>query len=281
MVHRAAATGANQRSHSVRRRRARSGPMPVTRTSLPAAALVAVANRCSASRLCSAKRSSTCRSTAGRQAELITVGIAKTTSRISAGLDGGQQRHGQHDPDDPADGAEQRHVHVVQHEHLVAQHGETVEVVASLLQLEPGDRGLQGGDVRLQGDGHPVAEAPGQSVVDHPEQPAERRRRGHRPEHGEDHRPVAVGEPVGQQREPEREQRIRHRRKQGDGDHHDDQSRLVGVADLAQPPHGREGGRQVVGGLRRGSPGNQRTSNTAPSSSMVASNRRACSSNMV
>ena len=59
--------------------------MPVTRTSLAAAALVAVANRCSASRLCCANRSSTCRSTPGRHAELTTVGTAKTTSSTSSG----------------------------------------------------------------------------------------------------------------------------------------------------------------------------------------------------
>ena len=70
--------------------------MPVTRTSLAAAALVAVANRCSASRLCWANRSSTCRSTAGRHAELTTVGTAKTASSTSSGIDAGQQ----HDRDD-------------------------------------------------------------------------------------------------------------------------------------------------------------------------------------
>ena len=129
-------------------------------------------------------------------------------------MNGGQQRHGQHDPDDPADGAEQRQVHVVQHEHLIAQHGEAVEVVAPLLQFQTGDRGLQGGHVGLQSDRHPVAEAAGQPVVDDPEQPAEGRRRGHRPEHRENHRSVAVGQPVGQQLEPEREQRIRDRGQQ-------------------------------------------------------------------
>jgi hypothetical protein len=59
--------------------------MPVTRTSFAAAALVAVAKRCSASLLCWANRSSTCRSTPGRQAALSTVGRAKTANSTSSG----------------------------------------------------------------------------------------------------------------------------------------------------------------------------------------------------
>ena len=85
VIQRARETGANQRFHSRRRRGPSSGPMPVTRTSLPAAGLVARVNRCSASRLCRAYRSSTARSTAGRHAELSTGGTANNTSRISSG----------------------------------------------------------------------------------------------------------------------------------------------------------------------------------------------------
>ena len=44
-----------------------------------------LANMCAASRLCWANRSSTCRSTPGRHAELSTVGSAKTASSISRG----------------------------------------------------------------------------------------------------------------------------------------------------------------------------------------------------
>jgi hypothetical protein len=59
--------------------------MPVTRTSLPGAAVVAVVNRCIASRSDDARRSSAARSTAGRQAEVNTVGSANTASSTSAG----------------------------------------------------------------------------------------------------------------------------------------------------------------------------------------------------
>ena len=48
--------------------------MPVTRTSLPGGAVVAVTNRCRASRCAGAPRSCAVRSTAGRQDEVSTVG---------------------------------------------------------------------------------------------------------------------------------------------------------------------------------------------------------------
>ena len=37
--------------------------------------------------------------------------------------------------------------------------------------------------------------------------------------------------------QPQSDQRIRHRLEQGQRDHHDDQARLMGVSELAQPPH--------------------------------------------
>ena len=75
------------------------------------------------------------------------------------GMDRGQQRHGDAESQDPAAGGKQRHVHVVQHEHLVAQHGEAIEVVRAFLVGNGGHRGLQARDVGFEGNGHPVAEA--------------------------------------------------------------------------------------------------------------------------
>src|SRR5579864_1217432 len=49
--HRAAATGPYQRSHADRRSVMRRSPMPVTRTSLPGGAVVAMVNKWRASRL--------------------------------------------------------------------------------------------------------------------------------------------------------------------------------------------------------------------------------------
>ena len=59
--------------------------MPVTRTSLPAVAVVAMSNRWRARRLACAPRSYALRSTAGRHVEVSTVGSAKSASSASAG----------------------------------------------------------------------------------------------------------------------------------------------------------------------------------------------------
>ena len=139
--------------------------MPVTRTSFAGAAVVAVANRWSASRLCAAKDSSTCRSTAGRQVEVITVGTAKTASNSSSGsIDASRARVIATRTSQPIVPST-RHVHVVQHEDLVAQHRQPVEIVRALVQLKPRHRGLQGGHVGLQGDRHPIAEPSVSRVV--------------------------------------------------------------------------------------------------------------------
>ena len=111
-----------------------AAPMPVTRTSLPGGAVVAVVKRCRASRLAGAPRSSAARSTPGRQAEVSTVGSANTAEQRRA-RDGSTSSSADRDAEaqDPAAGGEERHVHVVEHEDLVAQHGEPVEVLGPLL----------------------------------------------------------------------------------------------------------------------------------------------------
>ena len=81
---RAAATGPYQRSHAARRSATRRSPMPVTRTSLPGGAVVAIVNRCRASRLAGAPRSCAARSTAGRHVDVNTVGSANTREQQRA-----------------------------------------------------------------------------------------------------------------------------------------------------------------------------------------------------
>jgi hypothetical protein len=44
-----------------------------------------------------------------------------------------QQHEGDAEAQHPAAGGEQRHVHVVEHEHLIAQHGEAIEIVGALV----------------------------------------------------------------------------------------------------------------------------------------------------
>src|SRR5690242_11193662 len=78
VAQRVADTGSCQRSQADRLWFHRRWPMPVTRTSLPGLAVVAVVKRWRASRLNEATRSWAVRSTAGRQMEVNTVGRAKT-----------------------------------------------------------------------------------------------------------------------------------------------------------------------------------------------------------
>ena len=133
---RAAATGPYQRSQASRRWLTRRAPMRVTRTSLPGGAVVATSKRCRARRLAEAPRSSAARSTPGRQVEVSTVGQREHGEQRERRVDRDQQREGDAEAQDPAAGGEQRHVHVVEHEHLVAQHRQAVEVV-------PGARGAR------------------------------------------------------------------------------------------------------------------------------------------
>jgi len=82
---RAAATGPYQRSHASRRWVTSRPPMPSTRTSFPAAAVVASVNRCRLSRDDCAPSSCAARSTPGRHVEVTTVGSAKSVSSANAG----------------------------------------------------------------------------------------------------------------------------------------------------------------------------------------------------
>ena len=87
-----------------------------------------------------------------------------------------QQRHGHAQAQDPPQGREQRHVHVVQHEHLVAQHGQAIEVLGPLMVGHRDHRGLQPGHMRLKRDGHLVAESALYAGADGAQKPGRRRR---------------------------------------------------------------------------------------------------------
>ena len=60
--------------------------------------------------------------------------------------------------EDPSTRGEQRHVHVVQHEHLMAQHRQAIEVVGTLLMRDGRDRCQQRRDMGLERDRDLVAE---------------------------------------------------------------------------------------------------------------------------
>src|SRR5258708_3060066 len=85
VLQRAPGTGPYQGSQASGRWLTRRSAIRVTRTSLPGGAVVAVSNRCRASRLAEATRSSVARSTPGRHVEASAVGSAKIASRPSRG----------------------------------------------------------------------------------------------------------------------------------------------------------------------------------------------------
>ena len=87
-----------------------------------------------------------------------------------------QQRHGHAQPQDPPQRGKQRHVHVVEHEHLVAQHGQAIEILGTLVVGDRRHRRLQPRHVRLERDGHLVAEAPLHAGADRAQKPGGGRR---------------------------------------------------------------------------------------------------------
>ena len=60
---------------------------------------------------------------------------------------------------------------MIEHEHLIAQHGEPVEVIGTLVMGDGHQRCLQTGDVRFERDGDLVAEAPLHPGADRAEEP--------------------------------------------------------------------------------------------------------------
>ena len=92
------------------------------------------------------------------------------------GMDRREQREGDAEPQDPAGGGEHRHVHVVEHEDLVAQHRQAIEIVGALVVRDRRDRRLQPRDVRLERDRHLVAEPPLHARAHRAQEPGRRRR---------------------------------------------------------------------------------------------------------
>ena len=75
---------------------------------------------------------------------------------------------------DPPGHREDGHIHVVQHEHLVAQHRDSIEVLGDLLMRDRYDARLQPGDVRFERDRHLVAESALDARADRAQEPRPR-----------------------------------------------------------------------------------------------------------
>ena len=161
-------------------------------------------------------------------------------------MDRCQDADGHREAQHPAAGREQRPIHVVEHEHLVAQHAQAIEVVGAFLVLECGGRCLKVRDVRLEGDGDAVAEAALRAIADHTEKP----RRGGRdaePERRRQHQPApAAVHAVGEQLQPDRQQRVGERGEQRQPERNAHQPWLGVVSALDSPPHRGQRRRQTV-----------------------------------
>ena len=190
-----------------------------------------------------------------------------------------QQRHRHAQPQDPPERGEQRHVHVVEHEHLVAQHGEPVEILGALLMRDRRDRRLQSRDVRFERDRHLVAEAALHARADGAQKPGRGGRHAEANRRALHHAGSVLEHALAEQHQPQREQRIGQRGELRQHERRDHQARLVAIAQLAQPPHRRQRGRQRR--RFRRDLDQARTSYVVPSSSSGTLKRCACRSNIV
>ncbi len=91
-------------------------------------------------------------------------------------MDRDEQGDGHGEPQDPTAGGEDRHVQVVQHKDLVAQHRQTIQIVGALVMSNGGHRCLESCDVCLQRDLDLVAKPALHTRADSPQKPGRRRR---------------------------------------------------------------------------------------------------------
>ena len=179
-----------------------------------------------------------------------TVGSANTTSRTSSGLTDASRIDRHAEPQDPARGREHRHVHVVEREHLIAQHAAT-------------GRGTRA--VRGARSSPPTPAAARRALRGRSSTRSRKRRcvrspttrRNHvavgrdaEPGRGDrEHRPVAVLDtPCASSFEPECQQRVRATPRTATIANANTSSRGLGaVAELHQPPHRLTGHRAVPG----------------------------------
>ena len=221
--------------------------MPVTRTSLAGAAVVAIWNRWRARR-CDSADLLLHRALDGRAPRRAHDGGQRQHHQQDQHrIDGGEQHDRDPEAQDPAGGGEHREVQVVEHEGLVAEDREPVEVLGSLVVGDGRDRCLQVGDVGLERDRDLVAEAalhPGRHDAQEPrEGDAGTEADGRHGDHGR----VLVDDALGQHGEEHRQQGVGQGGEQGQPDRRRHELRLVLVAELAQAPHGRDRRRELVG----------------------------------
>ena len=204
------------------------------------------------------------------QEQVLREAVVRRDGLLDAALDAGPPRGGDHDrdreqrqeheqrahgdeqhergrqPDDPAHRREQRHEQVVEREHLIAQHREAVEILGPLVMLDGRDRRLQGRDVGFERDGDLVAE-PALHAGEHDAQEPRGRGRRRQSERGDDDAAaVVIVEPVGEELEPQRDQRVGDRHHDRHREREEQAARLGAVAELHRAPERAERRGQVV-----------------------------------
>ncbi len=162
------------------------------------------------------------------------------------GMDRHQQGYRHAEAQDPPERREQGHVQVVEHEDLIAEHREAVEIIRPLVMGDGPHGCLQAGDVRFERDGDLVAKAPLYPGADRAQEPG----RGGRDPQSDGRRADEAGPPgshaLSQQHQPHREQRVRQRRelRENEGPRH--QARFVPEPEPGEPPHRCQRRRQVI-----------------------------------
>ena len=134
-------------------------------------------------------------------------------------------------------------IRVIEHEHLVAQHREPVEIVGTLMVRDRRDRRLESRDVRLERNGHFVAEAALHSRADDAQEPRGRRRDAKRDRRRDDEPAFALQDAFAKQLEPERKQCVWQHRELRESERCDDQLGFVTIADCTTRIDDRAGGR--------------------------------------
>jgi hypothetical protein len=135
---------------------------------------------------------------------------------------------------------------VIEHEDLITEDREAIQIVGTLVMLERRDRRLQPCDMRLERHRHAIAKAPLRAIADDAEDPRAGRRRTEPERGGVDEQAVAAERAVCEQLEPHREQRVGERCQQRQPERDDEQQRLRIVAAPERAPHRRERRRQIV-----------------------------------
>ncbi len=157
------------------------------------------------------------------------VGDALDRGPPCGGEDGGQREDGeQHErrvdrdeqgdchaePQQPSAGGKNRHIHVIEHKHLIAQHGEPVENVGALVVGDGGHRRLQPGHMGFERDRDLVAEAALHAGTDRAQQPGGRGGDAERNRGDADDPSIVTEQTLAEQREPPGDQRVRQCRQQ-------------------------------------------------------------------